>query len=302
MREVYSLLWAVALMLFSKKLVSLLIPFVTLLSTLFFMTSCGKKQATTDCEQLQAVRGDRSLTVGYIAPSKGILGLGDDSVLVVYLHGLSANWQQPFQFPWKHTYADTVTHFRPGITFMSMQYGDSGKWVGQNGFDDITTGIRTILEKYPSEKIVLAGCSMGASSALSYTANAPDDLKKKIVGVVAMYPAGDFAELHEKTTTPVVKSALEACFGGKPENAEAKKRYLAMSPITNIDKFPKTTRVYVISASEDVTIPPKLQETLTEELKKGGIDTRFESVKCSHELPPPHKSFYDALKFALDGK
>lgn len=274
---------------------------MALFAALFVLTSCAKKQATTDCEQLQAVRGDRSLTVGYIAPSKGILGLGDDSALVVYLHGLSANWQQPFQFPWKHTYADTVSHFRPGITFMSMQYGSQGQWIDKGAFEDITCGIRTILEKYPSDKIVLAGCSMGASSALTYAANAPDDLKKKIVGIVAMYPAGDFAELHDKTTTKVVKLALEGCFGGKPDNPEAKKRYLALSPIANLDRFPATTRVAVISASEDVTIPPKLQETLVEALKKRNVSTRFESVKSSHELPPPHNSFYDALKFAVDG-
>jgi predicted esterase len=288
-------------MLFRKKVFSLLIPAVVLLCAPVFLNSCGKKQATTDCEQLQAVNGDKSLTVGYIEPSKGLLGLGDESTLVLYLHGLSANWQQPFQFPWKHTYADTVTHFRPGITFMSMQYGGSGKWVDETAFENITCGIRTILKKYPSEKIVLAGCSMGASSALSYTEMAPEDIKKKIVGVVAMYPAGDFIELHEKTATPVVKTALEGCFGGKPDNPEAKKRYQDLSPITNLDKFPKTTRVAVISASQDVTIPPKLQETLVEALKKKDIVTHFESVKCSHELPPPHKSFYDALKFAIDG-
>ncbi len=268
---------------------------------LVVLTSCGKKQATTDCEQIQAVRGDRSLTVGYIAPSKGILEIGTENALVVYLHGLSSNWQQPFQFPWKHTYADTVTHFRPGITFMSMQYGSSGSWIDESAFEDITTGINTILEKYPSEKIVLAGCSMGASSALSYAANAPDDIKKKIVGVVAMYPAGDFVELHDKTATPVVKMALEKCFGGKPDDPEARKRYLAVSPISNLEKFSKSTRVYVISASKDVTIPPKLQDELVEALKKNDIPTGYESVKCSHELPPPHKSFYDALKYALDG-
>lgn len=288
-------------MLFRKKLYSLLVPYMVLLTALMTLASCGKKQATTDCEQLQAIRGDRSLTVGYIPPSKGILDVGSENALVLYLHGLSANWQQPFQFPWKHTYADTVTHFRPGITFMSMQYGTSGKWIDESAFEDITSGIKTILEKYPSEKIILAGCSMGASSALSYAANAPDDIKKKIVGIVAMYPAGDFVELHEKTATPVVKRALEGCFGGRPDSEEIKKRYLSVSPISNLDKFPKTTRVYVISASEDVTIPPKLQETLVEALKKNDIVTQYESVKCSHELPPPHKSFYDALKFALDG-
>ncbi len=287
-------------MVFRKQVIALLIPLVTL--SIVAISACGKKQATTDCEQFQAIRGDRSLTVGYIAPSKGILGLGDDSTLVVYLHGLSANWQQPFQFPWKHTYADTVSHFRPGITFMSMQYGDSGKWIGEGGFEDITCGIKKILEKYPSDKIVLTGCSMGACSALSYPAAAPEEIRRKIVGVVAMYPAGDFVELHEKTATPVVKAALEQCFGGKPDDPDVKKRYLQMSPVSSIDKFPKSARVAVISASQDVTIPPSLQESLVEALKKGDIATRFESVKSSHELPPPHKSFYDALKYALDGQ
>lgn len=273
---------------------------VTLISVPLFISSCGKKQATTDCEQIQVQSGKRALTVGYIAPSSGIFGIGDESLLVVYLHGLGANWQQPFTLPWRHTYADTATHYKPGITFMSTQFGAGGKWVDENSFNDITNSINAILKKYPSKEIILSGCSMGGSTALSYAALAPSEIRKKIIGVIAMYPAGDFVELHEKTTTPLVRSALEQCFGGAPDSAEIKKRYLDMSILPHIDKFPKETRVYMMSAKADATIPPALQKSLAEALKQQGVSVELEDIACGHELPPSHKSFANALRYVLN--
>ncbi|MBX3074424.1 alpha/beta hydrolase fold domain-containing protein [Candidatus Obscuribacterales bacterium] len=282
-----------------NRFLSLLVSGVTLLSVPFFLSACGKKQATTDCEQIQVRSGKRDLTVGYIAPTSGIFGIGDESLLVVYLHGLGANWQQPFSLPWRHTYADTVTHFKPGITFMSTQFGAGGKWADEDSSNDITNSINAILKKYPSRDIVLCGCSMGASTALSYAATAPEEIRRKIIGVIAMYPAGDFVELHEKTTTALVRSALEQCFGGPPDTEEIKQRYLDMSIMPKIEKFPKQTRVYMMSAKADATIPPPLQKSLAEALKKQGVKVELEEIDCGHELPPSHKSFAKGLNFVL---
>jgi len=288
-------------MLLKKRLSTALIPLVTLLSVLTFLTSCGgKKQATTDCDQMQVQSGEQSLTVGYIPPSKGLFGIGEESVLMLYLHGLGANWQQPFILPYKHTYADAATHFKPGITFMSSQFGAGGKWAGTNSFDDITNSIKAIDAKYPSKKIILTGCSMGASTALTYATQAPPEIRDRIVGIVAMYPAGDFVELHDKTTTALVKAALEQCFGGTPEDPEVKKRYLEMSLIPHVASFPKTTKVYVMSAMVDATIPPALQKALVESLKANGVPVQLEEINCSHDLPPSNKSFVKGLKFILD--
>jgi dienelactone hydrolase len=249
---------------------------------------------------MQVKSGKRDLTVGYIAPSNGIFGLGDESILMVYLHGLGANWQQPFTLPWRHTYADAATHFKPGITFMSTQFGAGGKWADENSFNDITNSINAISAKYPSKEIVLTGCSMGGSTALSYAAVAPLEIRKKIIGVIAMYPAGDFVELHEKTTTALVRSALEQCFGGSPDNPEIKKRYQEMSILPHIEQFPKEIRVYIHSAKADATIPPSLQKTLVDALKAQDVKVQLEEIDCGHELPPSHKSFIKAMQFIID--
>lgn len=288
-------------MVFGKKIALLLIPFVALSCALSVLTSCGKKRTTTDCEQMQIKRGERNLTIGFIAPGSGLFGFDSDTTLVVYLHGLGANWHQPFFLPWKHTWADAATHFRPGVAFMSPDYGAGVKWLDKQALDDITSSINAVIEKFPCDKIVITGCSMGASSALSYTVQAPEEIRKKIVGVVAMYPAGDFVELHEKTTTAVVKSALEQCFGGAPDDPEVKERYLAMSVLPQIDKFPGTTRVYVMSATEDATIPPILQTNLVEAFKARDISVELEHIKGPHEMTPSHQSYSKALKFVLQG-
>lgn len=285
-----------------KRFIPILASAVTLLSVPVIVSSCGKKQATTDCEQIQVKSGKRDLTVGYIAPSSGIFGIGDESVLIVYLHGLGANWQQPFTLPWRHTYADTATHYKPGITFMSTQFGAGGKWADENSFNDVTNGINAILKKYPSKEIILTGCSMGGSTALSYAAGAPEEIRKKIIGVIAMYPAGDFVELHEKTTTALVRSALEQCFGGAPTTPEIKQRYLDMSIMPHINEFPKETRVYMMSAKADATIPPALQKSLADALKQHGVSVELEDIDCGHELPPSHKSFAKALSYVLNRK
>jgi predicted esterase len=55
----------------------------------------------------------------------------------------------------------------------------------------------------------------------------------------------------------------------------------------------------MMSAKADATIPPPLQKSLAEALKKQGVKVELEEIDCGHELPPSHKSFAKGLNFVL---
>ena len=268
--------------------------------TFVFLSSCGSESGQTKCEQLQVGQGAESLTIGYMPPIKGMFGAGDDTTLVVYLHGLGAAWQQPFMLPQRHTYASTANHFKPGTAFLSPQYSTAEKCLDSNAIANITSSIKKVSEKQPFKKIVLSGCSMGASAALCYATQAPPEIRDKIVGVIAMYAAGDMVELHDVTGTALVRSALENCFGGSPRDPKIRERYLSMSVSEHMDEFPKNAKVYVISALADATIPPNLQKKLVKAFNEHSIPVRLEEIQAPHEIPPSHKSFTLALKYILD--
>ncbi len=270
------------------------------IGTFVFLSSCGKDSGPTKCEQLQMGQGANALSVGYILPEKGLFGAGDESTLVVYLHGLGAAWQQPFMLPKRHTYASTASHVKPNVVFMSPQYATLTKCLDTTSMANITSAIEKIREKQPFKKIVLSGCSMGAAAALSYATQAPPEIRRQIVGVIAMYPAGDLVEFHDMTATALVRSALETCFGGSPADPKIKERYLSMSVIPHIDEFPKAAKVYVISALADTTVPPILQKKLVEAMSSHGISVKMEEIQAPHEIPPSHKSYSTALKYILD--
>jgi pimeloyl-ACP methyl ester carboxylesterase len=125
-----------------------------------------------------------------LSPSK-------ESVLVVYLHGLSANCEQAFEVPSKCPFAFGTREAFPNVTFFSCDYGTVGSWCNNYGYKDITCSIEEISKRIPISKIIMAGTSMGGCTALTYATSAPKNIKDKIIGVLAIYAAGDLTRLYE---------------------------------------------------------------------------------------------------------
>jgi pimeloyl-ACP methyl ester carboxylesterase len=103
------------------------------------------------------------------------------------------------------------------VQFAAIDFGVPGVWVNGKDFDDITCGIEALLAQTSAKQIILAGSSMGGSAALTYAAKAPDEIRAKIIGIVAIYPVGNFAALYEQSSAPEVKLSMDLAFGGPVE-------------------------------------------------------------------------------------
>lgn len=161
---------------------------------------------------------------------------------------------------------------------------------------DITQNIRAVWQKFPFKRIVLMGTSMGGCTALTYAAQAPDDIKQKIQGIVSVEGAGDLSRLYDLTDNTTVKAALASIMGGDPKHAPEQFKHKSFIP--NSGGLPNAVRVAVISAQKDNIVPPQLQQELVDALNKHHTPVKLISVDGGHGAPPA--SFYvQGLDFAL---
>lgn len=156
--------------------------------------------------------------------------------VVIYIHGGC----YLAEYSVAHAAAAEQAIANMGYAVWSLEYrrvGDpGGGWPGT--FQDLALGtdyLRTLATKYSLDlnRVVAAGHSAGGNSAiwLAGRAHIPKDsalwVEKPlpIAGVLALAPAGDFAEMHAKNGCGGVMDQL---MGGSPETV--RDRYRAASP------------------------------------------------------------------------
>ncbi len=216
--------------------------------------------------------------------------------LIIYLHGMGSTFLEPFVCPQQEPIAKQVCDTHPDIIFASLNYRRAWSWGNDAAISDISQNIRELIQRYPVNRIIILGTSMGGCTALTYTALAPDDLKAKIIGAVSAEGAGDLARLFKETKNTTIPPALINAFGGRPEAVP--ERYAKQSFLSNIQGLRGDTRFSIISASRDTIVPPQFQKELVDILQKRNNATRLLEVNSGHGVPPA-SYFVDGLNFVL---
>lgn len=216
--------------------------------------------------------------------------------LIIYLHGMGSTFLEPFVSPDAQPIAKRIGDTHPTIIFSSLNYRRAWSWGNDAALADITQNIRELMQRYPVNRIVIMGTSMGGCTALTYTALAPEDVKAKIVGAVSCEGAGDLALLFKETKNRSIPHALTNAFGGTPEMVPD--RYAKQSFLPNIDQLKGQTRFALISATKDTIVPPSFQKELYNALEKRNLETKILEVDSGHGIPPAE--FYnEGLDFVL---
>lgn len=219
-----------------------------------------------------------------------------DYTLVVYLHGMGSNYMEPFVTPSEQTVATAVTRDFRNVGLLSCNYRQEASWGSDAATEDIIQNIRQVMQEFPFKTIVVMGTSMGGCVALNFAATAPDDIKKKIIGVVSMESAGDLSALFKQTAHREIQPAMMIAFGGAPQ--QVPDVYSRKSFLNNIALLPASTRFYVLSAKSDRIVPPNLQKQVVDELKKRSFPVEFEEIDGQHQAPPA-KYYAKGLTFVL---
>jgi pimeloyl-ACP methyl ester carboxylesterase len=253
------------------------------------------QNATVAYELVQAQRSPMALNIA-LSISR-VSGLRE-RYLLIYLHGLGGTYLEPYKAPAKRTFAAVTSEKFPTISLASCDYGRPIRWYKSSDMDDITLEIKRLGQKVQFDKIIMAGSSMGGSAALCYATAAPEEIRRKIVGIIAIYPAGDLVELYRTTRESVITFSLEKAFGGAPDRCAP--LYLEASSLPRLANLAPSTKVYVISAQQDTVVPTALQNQLVASLERKNIPVHLEKLQCNHLKPPPPESFERALHFVAD--
>jgi acetyl esterase/lipase len=222
-----------------------------------------------------------------------------DYTLVVYLHGMGSNYMEPFTAPAGEPLADALAARNHSLVILSCNYRKLSSWGSDNAIADISQNIHEVSAQYPIKRIVMMGTSMGGCTALTYVEKAPADIKQKIVGVVSVESAGDLASLYHLTRHPMIQPALIAAAGGAPE--QVPEAYRKLSFIPNLDQFPDTAAVCVVSARSDIIVPPQLQKDVVSALESKHVPVKMIEIDGAHGAPPA-PVYLQALDFVLPGK
>ncbi len=215
--------------------------------------------------------------------------------LVVYLHGMGSSYIEPFVSPADKSVASAITALDPNVVVISPSYRGTASWGSDAAMLDITQNIREVMQEFPIKRIVLMGTSMGGCTVLSYAAEAPKDIRDKLVGIVSVESAGDLASLYKETKVAQVQDAMVQAFKGTPEqNPQA---YAFKSVLSNLDKFPTNVHVAIISAKQDNIVPPDLQKQTLDALNARHIPVKLIEVDGGHGCPPGD-IYVEGYKFA----
>jgi acetyl esterase/lipase len=221
-----------------------------------------------------------------------------DLTLVVYLHGMGSGFMEPFLTPKDKPVSQALAEHNSALVIASLNYRGQSAWANAAAVSDIDQNIHELLNRFPITKVVIMGTSMGGCSSLAYSYLAADDIKAKMIGVVAAEPAGDLALLYKKTHSGIVKNGLIGAFGGPPELMG--ENYSSRSILHNMEKVPTNLRFAIISAKQDSVIPADFQRAIINALQDKKISCELIEVDEKHGVPAA-ASFVSALDYVVLG-
>ena len=168
-----------------------------------------------------------------------------------------------------------------GMIFVSPDYRAKTSWMGPDAEADLVQLIGMLEAEYMIGHVVLCGGSMGATSALTFTALHPD----RVDGVVALNGTANHLEYEN------FQDAIRASFGGTKQEVpeEYYKRSAEYWPL----KF--AMPVALTTSGQDTAVPPGSVMRLADILKKLNP-----AVFHLHRPDAGHETSYEDTVTAMD--
>lgn len=208
-------------------------------------------------------------------------------LVVIYLHGAASHQDQGMTAGIYHgafeRWRDTLAS-RQAIYICPEYRG--GSWMGPAAELDLKQIIHCLRERYHIRNLVLAGGSMGGTSALIFASRFP----KLVDGVVALCPATDPAAMFASFS-----EQFRASYGGSPiETPETYQERRSRDRAEILASLP----LAIVHGSGDKVIPVSHSRILVEDLrKKGGYVYYVEIPEGDHDsvLQIPLSELLDSL-------
>ncbi len=209
-------------------------------------------------------------------------------LLVIYLHGAASTQEQGMTAGIYHGAFEEwgATLAERGAVYLCPHYR-GGSWLGPAAEAALVELLRLAREHYRPQRVILAGGSMGGTSALIFGALHPGTVD----GIYALCPASDPAVMY-----PAFPEQFERSYGGNPQTAEAEfirrtsRRYpaqLAAQPL------------YLVHGDADTVIPVTESRALLPLLNAQGARYRYIELPGGDHNAPINHPLKEALAFLL---
>ena len=195
--------------------------------------------------------------------------------VLVCLHGHGSDRWQFVNEPRGEARAARDAAAQNTMLFVSPDYRAKTSWMGPAAEADMLQIIAGLRKQYAVRRLILSGGSMGASSALTFTALHPE----LVDGVVALNGLAD----HVAYTN--FQDAIAASFGGAKDAVPAE--YRKRSAVNFPDRF--TMPVAVTTGGKDTLVPPDSAVQLAK-----AAQARNPFVLLDHRAERGHETDYDA--------
>jgi predicted esterase len=271
----------------------------------FFLLSIATWSSVCALQVLATTQFERRTFISHVDGSEDTycviapkhLKANESTTLIVYLHGMGSNIFEPFMFPNDLSVTDALSKAYPRFTFISCSYGREASWGIDAALRDITSNIEEVSHNYDVQNIILVGSSMGGCTVLNYAATAPEEVKKKLIGVLAVESAGDLRELYYNTGYAEVQPTMEKAFKGTPK--ERPEFYRRKSFLRNIPLLDRKLRIFLVSARQDTTVPPHMQKEIYNALRVRDFQVKLKEIDGAHGVPPAN-NYVEGIAYILN--
>lgn len=167
------------------------------------------------------------------------------------------------------------------MLMISPDYRGKTSWMGPAAEADLLQIIRIVKQQYPVQRVIVAGGSMGGTSALTFAALHPE----QVDGVVALNGTANHVEYER------FQDAIRKSFGGS--KLEVPEQYRRRSAEFFPEKF--TMPVAATTGGRDEIVPPESVQRLLETLRK-----QSRQALGIHRPETGHSTNYDDTKRAFE--
>jgi pimeloyl-ACP methyl ester carboxylesterase len=205
-------------------------------------------------------------------------GDGDSKVtrlVFVYLHGALSHQDQGVTAGiYNRTFEKWGEELaRRSAVYVCPEYRGNS-WMGPAAEADVLDLLRLLTKRFPGRRLILAGGSMGGTSALIFASRHPEELD----GVIALCPATDPALMFGVFPEHFVES-----YGGSPEKVP--QVFSGRTSRSRVDAL-ASLPLAIVHGSSDAIIGVEHSRILVRELRKCGARCHYTEIpEGDHDSP-----------------
>jgi len=216
---------------------------------------------------------------------------GATRLVFVYLHGALSHQEQGMT---AGIYEGTFERWAAELAgrravYICPEYRGNS-WMGPAAETDLLDILNVVNQRFPGRRLILAGGSMGGTSALIFASRHPE----KVDGVIALCPATDPALMFHVFPDHFLES-----YGGSPE--EVAEVFGERTSRTRVDAL-SSLPLAIVHGSSDAIIGVEHSRILVSQLQECGARYHYTEIPGGDHDSPLQVPLFELLDFVMSAE